>query len=330
MMRVVPLSRPHEYVGPRLSAIVAHAAFLAVLSLATTGFAADPEPSPSAIDEARGHFAEGSAHYQAKRYAEALASLGRSYKLVESPNTELLLARSMRALGRGGEALASFEHAEADARRRVAQGETKYAPTADAAAQEASKLRSELGTVKIHVARPSGSAVQVNGRPLALSPSGDATVVHEPGTISVVFREASGAVQRQSVTVLAGSSVQLDFAGEAVPPPGALNDPPPPVEDKPSGGTPWTVPAAWVAGGVTLAGLGTFIGFGLSSQSTYDDLVKRCGPADCGAAERAEAESGRGAQTLANVGLGVGIVAAVATTVFVVLSLTSRSSMMSR
>lgn len=69
-------------------------------------------------------------------------------------------------------------------------------------------------------------------------------------------------------------------------------------------------------------GAGAFVGFGLKSQATYRDLSSRCGPAACGPAERAAAATGSRDQTIANVGIVVAGVGAVAAAVLVVLGTT--------
>jgi hypothetical protein len=306
-------------------------AALLALNLGVVVMPAEAQTS-DARDEARALFAEGSAHYQARRYAEAFAALERSHALVDSPNTELLVARCLRELGRRVDAALAFEHAEKEARRRVAQGEAKYAQTADAAATEGEKIRASLGTLRVHVGRPAGVTVTADGRAVPLSPQGDATVLHDAGTATVVVKDASGAEQRQTVTVLAGAAVKMEFAGErsapaAPPPPPPLapeRKPEPTRKDEP--GASWAVPAAWISGAVAAAGLGTFIGFGLSSNATYDDLAQRCGPSSCGPQDKADADSGQRAQTIANVGLGVAVGAAALTAVFIVIAATSRTT----
>jgi hypothetical protein len=163
----------------------------------------------------------------------------------------------------------------------------------------------------------------VNGTALPVSAAGDASLLQEPGTVTVEVRDARGGQQRQTVTVTAGGSVRMDFSGESNAPPLVPIEPIPPTTPGPSSNASWAVPAAWVAGGLTVAGIAVLTGFGLSSQATYDDLFARCGPSNCGPADRADADSGERAQTIANVGLGVAAVAAVATVVFVVVAVTS-------
>lgn len=279
------------------------------------------------LDDARFQFAEGNAHYQARHYAEALTAFERSNQIIASPNADLMIARSLRELGRKADAATAFERAEKNARRRISAGEAKYAQTAEAARSEGDKVKSGLGSIAIHVAKPGGALVTVDGKEVTLE-NGDATLFHEPGGAVVIVRDANGSKQRQAISVIAGSSARLDFAGEstsAPTPPPPVVGPPPPGGDTPpkpadTKGTKWTVPAAIVSGGVALVGLGVFTGFGLSSKSTFDDLSRRCGPGSCGEADRADADSGQRAQTIANVGLVVGAVASVAAIIFLVES----------
>lgn len=280
-----------------------------------------PEPAADAraLEDARWQFAEGSAHYERGRYAEALAAFERSQAFVVSPNTSLMIARCLREVGRGPDAIAAFERAEVDGRRRASLGEAKYGATADAAKAENAQLRATLGTITIRVARAAGASVLVDGKPIAVPPTGEATVLHGAGTVSVIVRGASGGEQKQTVTVAKGASVTMDFAGAAAP--SAVVGPPPP----PSAMS-WAVPAAVTAGVLTLAGGAVFTGFGLSSQSTYDDLTARCGASGCGPDDRAQADSGARAQTIANVGLAVSAAAAVATVIFVVIAVSSGGS----
>lgn len=302
-------------------------ALAADVVLPSRAFAADV----AQMEEARILFNEGSALFQARHFDAALGLLERSFAIVPSPNTKLLIARCLRELGRRADAAQAFAETERLARKHVAQGETKYAPTADVAANEGAKLRSELGTITIRIG---GSAtLTVDGKPVTVSSGGDAVILHDPGVVSVEVRDASGQRQSQSVTVLAGSTVAMEFVARSSSPaattarPPAPPTPPAPEPDRtPSPGS-WTGPAALITGGVAIVGLGVFIGFGISSQNTYDNLVTRCGPAGCGPSERANADRGEREQTIANVGLTLAVVASLATAMFVVMNVSSRGGL---
>ena len=306
----------------------------ATLLWSSAALSGEPEPTdPQTVDAARFDFTEGTAHFQAKRWAEALKAFEHSFSLVPSPNTELMIARCLRELGRRVDAANVYASAAAEAHRRAMAGEGKYKQTADVAAAEGAAVRLQLGTIHVHVTRPADATLTVDKKVVELSKDGDATILHEPGTASVTVSDATGAEQRQTVTVQPNTTVQMDFSVQGAAPtqvPERTPLPPAPPAPAPQSGPSWPVPAALISGGVALAGLGVFIGFGASSQSTYDALAARCGPASCGPGDREEADSGERSQTIANVGIGVSAVAAVATIVFVAVALTSGDRALAR
>lgn len=271
---------------------------------------------------------EGNTLLHAGKPAEALERLEKSFTLVASPNTELLVARALRDLGRRIDATRAYEHAEAEARRREVGGEVKYGQTAAAAHTEGEALRAELGTLRVHLAKR-GQVLHVDGKNVALAAEGDTSILHAPGRAEVVVREGE-TEQKQVVTVVAGATIQMEFGGTGAT---AASDTPknlvgpfmtPTRIERPSSS--WTTPTALVAGGVALAGAGTFAFFGLKSESTWSDLSERCGPSSCGPAERADADAAKREQTIANIGLAVASVAAVTTIAFLVIKLTSHDS----
>jgi len=88
----------------------------------------------------------------------------------------------------------------------------------------------------------------------------------------------------------------------------------------------WAKPAAWVSGGVALAGAGVFVGFGLASQSEYDSVKKLCeSPCANNSTAKSWSQTGKTEQLVANVGAIVGGAAAVAAVTFVILSVSGAS-----
>ena len=292
--------------------------------------AAADQDDPAAVDAARFDFAEGQGHFRSKRWEQALKSFERSYAQVPSPNAQLMIARCLRELGRTPEAATAFVSAESEARRRVKNGEGKYAETAEAALAEGSALRAQLGTIRIRVAHSSGATLAVDKKSVALSNSGDATVLHEPGSVQVVVRGSDGVEQRQTATVVAGNTSEMEFvvADSKSAPPLATKPVPPPRETpapEEGGRFPgWFWPAIIASGTVTFGGTGVGFGFGAASKSQFEDLVNQCGPSSCTTPQqRAQADTGKRNQTIANIGFGAGIVGAVATGVILFLGLTS-------
>jgi hypothetical protein len=294
---------------------------------------------PEAVAKAKQLFAQGSALYLAGEYGKALDALTTSYRLLPSPNSELVIARCLRELGRLVEAQSSFASAEVEARRRAAQGAPKYTQTADSAAAEGAAVRSGLGTIHVRVEGVDpDTKLEVDGVPTDLPPGGEVTVWHVPGEVTVSLRSPSGLEQKQVATVRAGAEVTTGFSRpeppappEPIPaPPPAAVVPAPPLPapahtDRPAGaaaapGAGWAKPAAFVSGTVALAGAGLFTGFGLAADQTYRTLKARCGATGCTPSDRHQADVGSRQQLIANVSLVAGSVAAAATITFIVIA----------
>lgn len=314
------------------------------LTVGNAKLAAAAEPDEATVEAARSDFAEGQSQFRSKKWSEALKSFERSYEKVPSPNAELMVARCLRELGRGPDAALAYKEAEAEARKRVKQGESKYSDTADAAFTEGSQVRATLGTVRIHVTRGPGvplPALSVDKKSVALSSTGDATVLHDPGSVQVTVRGGDGAEQRQTATVTAGSTAEVELtvtdAKTTSGPPAATKPVPPPTE----GGSSfsqrvhaqdgegrhfpsWFWPASIAAGGVTVIAGGMGLGFGASSKSQFEALRDECGPSHCVSdSQRQRVADGDRTQTIANVSFGVAIAGAIATAIVLYLGLTS-------
>jgi hypothetical protein len=84
--------------------------------------------------------------------------------------------------------------------------------------------------------------------------------------------------------------------------------------------------AAFVAGGVGVVGLATFVIFGALEKSTYNDLQDACHGGPCPPERADDISTGRSRQTIANVGLVAGLVGAAAGAVLFVVSAPSKTS----
>ncbi len=298
------------------------------VAMPSVAYAQGAQADEAKMDEAKQLFTKGSDLYLAKRFAEALEALQASYKLVPSPNSGLLIARCLHALGKPVEALEMYRNVENDARRRVADGEVKYGRAAGSAAVEGAEIRATLGSLRIHVTSPAaGATLLVDGAPSQVGADGVAVVWHVPGEARVTYQPPGEPEQKHVVTVPPGGEVQLEFNGPAIVPPVVRPGPASKMEEgtpQPGARVAWAKPAAWAAGAVTLAGAGVFAGFGIASQSEYHDLLTLCGQThSCGPMQQAEANDGKRNQLIADVGLAVGAVAAAATVTFVIVAASS-------
>lgn len=294
-------------------------------TLSSSTFAAD-----ESFDEAKTQFAAGSGHFQARRWAEALEAFERANAIVPSPNTELLIGRCLRELGLTVLAVKAFDRTVDDAKRRVEAGETKYAQAREAAAREGEAIRRTLGTIRVRIPRSAApGGITLDGAPLSVDAEGAATVLSQPGTATIEFRDG-GRPQRQTVTVLAGAAVDVEFAEGASRAPDVVGAAPPAPASSAGHESSWISWAAIGAGALAVGGGGVYLGFNAAARSTYDDLAAQCGPDRCTEAHRSDADRGERQQTIALVGLSIGAVAAAATVALVVVALGRAGSRIAR
>lgn len=268
---------------------------------------AAPAPSPSAIAQAKAHFEKALGLYQASNFTGALGEFRESYKNVNSPNSHLYIARCLRDLGQLVEAY--FEYEKVTAEAKVA-GE-KYAKTGEQAAAERDELNAKLARVNVMVTSSEvGAQLTIGGVEVPQDQWGKPFPA-VPGNVEVKLTAPSKPAVTQSVAAAAGESKDVSVAFPAADTGG----------DQPGGSkffTPLKV-GALVAAGVGVAGLVTFGVAGAASQSTYDKLVERCGSAACPPELANDVDTGKTQQTIANVGLVVGIVGVAAgATLFVI------------
>jgi hypothetical protein len=137
------------------------------------------------------------------------------------------------------------------------------------------------------------------------------------GSVTVEATAPDGTVVRQVVSVNAGQGAALELLftqHEAAPErettkPAAM--PAEPQAPPPSGGGDTSRTLAFVAGGVGVAGVATFVVFGTLSSSKFDELESDCPGGHCAPDRDGDIADGRRFQTIANVGLGFGIAGAV-------------------
>lgn len=150
--------------------------------------------------------------------------------------------------------------------------------------QWAGEIAAEMPSIVIGVQDAAGAdvpdaAVAIDGRAVASRIDGRALPV-DPGPRSVVVTRGT---DRQESTIVVrereqGRVVVLRFpkrpeTGTATPLP---TEPPPPVREPAPVGPSRTL--GWVAGGVSLAAAGAFVGFGSWARSARDDLRTSCAP----------------------------------------------------
>lgn len=271
-------------------------------------------PSEANTKKAVELFKKGQGLYKANKFAEALPILRESYGLVASPNSQIYIARCLAGTGDNVAAYLEFEAliADVDARK-----DPKYQQTRDSAVQERDEVAAKIALVTVTVANPSpDTRVSVGSKDVPADRWGKPIPV-QPGKIEVSLTAPPAPPQTQSVELTAGQkrAVALDAkpatAGGSTPEPS-------------SGGARKILrPAAYVAGGIGVAGMGVFAVAGALANVTYGDLESKCskgtGTKVCPGTTQSQIDEGKVQKDVANIGLIVGAVGlAAGVTLFIV------------
>jgi hypothetical protein len=285
--------------------------------------------------QAMDHFMAGKSAFEAKNWEKSITELRASLDVVNSPNARLELARSLRDSGALGDAWIEYGRVIDDA-TKLAATEDRYAKTADAATTERTDVENKISFLTITVVHaPDGAVLKVGGRQV---PADQWTkpVISMPGAVDVVLTDATGKeLARQTVAATGGQQSSVTIDAQPPPPPTPVtpsaddkpdfSQAPPTAAPTPSNGRANLRPWAYVAGGVGVVGFGLFTAFGLMSNSDYNDLKSSCVSGHCPSSKSGEISDGKTFQTVANVGLGVGIVGIAAGATLFVLSVTGKS-----
>jgi hypothetical protein len=278
------------------------------MSAAASAQGASLKDATAAQKKAAGEaYGKGTEAFDREDYESALVHFRESYDTVASPNSHLMIARTLHRMGRTGQAYAEIQQTVTEA-QAAAKKERRYRDTLKAAEDVLRDIEQQIGTLTIRLRDvDEGAVVIVEQREVP------ATGLSEPvrvgsGEVVVVLRLADGREVRETVTVPAGGSSEVELAP---PPPPAPPEPEPEPRESElevSGSSLDKRTLAYVAGGVGAAGVLTFGIFGLMSRSNYSDLEEGCTNTSCPPHLVDARDSGRTQQTVANVGLAVGVI----------------------
>jgi hypothetical protein len=301
--------------GRCLSVVLATGICLSAFAPTALAQAAAPDSATAEQQaKAQAEYERGVAQYKAHDYAGAARDFEASYKIVASPNSHIMYARSLRASGQDNRAYEELALTQQEA-SLLAVRLPRYGKTSESAEAEMKDLLPHVAVISLEVSGdPTNVTVSVGGR--EIPPRRWRAVAVKPGTVQVTARLPGGRRLWHSVPAKLGSitRVRLDFGAEA----SNLSAPPTPVapashsEGAASVGAEVAPPHhlrtwAYVAGGVGAAGLLTFGIAGAMSKSTYSDLEKQCPNNRCPETSQSEIDKGRAEQTAANVGLVLGV-----------------------
>ncbi len=276
------------------------------LCLSATGAWAQGTPVEQASDEqkqaASEAFQAAKEAFNEGRFEEALSGFRASYTQVASPNAKLMIAATLRELGRKAEAWVVFGEVAVEA-SAAAQADPKYQATADAAIHNRGELRNEIGLLTVAgLERATEDAVlTIDGREIPRDRWHEPIAV-DPGERTVTLTSQPP----QTVTVAAGADAHVDLSPKEAPPDTLTLTPADLAGDE----GPDKLLIAIISGGVSAAGFVSFAIFGGLALSQFGDLEDACPDMRCPAALQGDADSGQTFQVVANVSLAVGIIGA--------------------
>lgn len=249
--------------------------------------------------------------FKKERFSEALPIFTSLATTTASPNAWLYVGHCLVRLQRYPDAHSAFSSTLTEIARR---GDDRYETTRQAAAAQLDWLGDRVSRLIVVVPEaPDGLVLRLDGQPVDTLAIASGLIV-TPGSHQLEATGENVAPVTRQLQLEPGdsASVSLSFeAPSAAPAPEPLDAPEPAVEQQSGSGPNLFVPAL-VAGGVAVVGFGTFAIAGLGAKSAFDELSADC-PGGCSDSTYTDRiDSGKSQQTLANVGLGIGIVGALA------------------
>lgn len=249
--------------------------------------------------------------FEARQFDKAFEEFRSSYETVASPNSHLMMARSLRDAGKLVEAHQEYE-AVAQEATAAAELDKKYEETSRSAHSEGLALRANLAMVTFRVAGAPADAQLTVGNRLIDRATWANPHPFAPGDVACTLSVAGKADVQRTVKLAAGTEETVTFElSEEGAPASAPESPTPSSSGVHASGNllglskrQW----AYVAGGVGAAGFVTFGVFGVMNNARYNDLQNSCPGGQCPGDRSGDVDAGRRYQTIANVGLAVGVV----------------------
>jgi len=270
-----------------------------VLVSPALAFAEGADIASATVDQktkAQAAYMDANAKYEAGNMEAALAGFRASFDFVKSPNTSLVIGRSLANLGRYAEAYRQALQTQQIARAAIVV-DKKYAAAEKSAIDDAAEWKTKVGFVRVDLAGRTAN-VKVAGRAVTAAELAEPIAV-DPGFVDVVIEGAEPAESKRA-DVKAGAEESVSFAKTA-----STAPPPPPPDEKSGGmhpfdmGTGQRITGA-VFAGLGVVGMGLFAGFGAANNSKFSELEEACASGSCPAGSDEEIEDGRTLQTAAN------------------------------
>lgn len=276
-------------------------------------------------------FEAGDELYESGRFAEAAEAFRASYGIVASPNSRLMLARSLREAGKLAEAFVEYDAVAAEA----ISSDGGYVDARQAAEAERDALRPRLAwvTVRLPQDAPTARRFSVGHRALAVELIGS-PVPATPGSVAIQVELSDGSIRKRDLGLTAAQEQTVDFGQPVAKPPA------PAIARKPAARAASRLTetnergssrvalrtASYVAAGAGAVGLASFGVFAVMNRSKYNDLEADCQSGACPPDRQADIDAGERDQLFANIGLGVGAVGFATGAVLFVLSRPSQEA----
>jgi len=294
---------------------------LVALLVTNRSFAAGALPEKATAvqrEQAQAEFERGKEAMAHKNYDYAIAAFRASYEIVASPNTRFEIGKCLRATGDLVQAYAELGRASVEA-LELREADNRYDRTNEAATAIRRTLQGRLAFISLRIDNPvAGTRVKVGDEEIVPAGWADAVPVH-PGHADVIIETPGREPVHHGVELIEGSHISLILDAAS----GALESRDLPELQTPStskvtgeaAGKPrmsplWMRPGAYVAGGIGVVGLASFAVFGLMAHSTYDNLNRICIGGACPRDQLGNIGEGKTDQTIANIGLALGIAGA--------------------
>jgi hypothetical protein len=285
---------------------------------------AEPGPPSAPAPNPETAFAEAVKLFKAGEVARALPLFMDLGNKTASPNVHLYVGYCQLELGRDREAHQAFSTA---LRQTLELGGDKYATTREAAQEELVRLNLRLASITVSlIGQPTAVAVLLDGE--IVDPSLlESPIIVRPGTHHIEAQATGWQTVTRDVTVVQGGSkaiaLMLEKKVEPVVAPVVSEQALTARRRSPSGSL---TTLGMVVGAVGVAGLGTFAIAGVKTRSLHERLQTECPDGCADSAHQSDAVSGKTYQTLANVGLAVGIAGTLTGAALVYWGIASRKS----
>ncbi len=308
---------------------LANALALAAMLASANAAAVGVEPgkaTPVQREQAQSRFVKGRELFTKAQYERALEEFAASHEIVASPNARLYSARCLRELGRLVAAYSEFGRTAIEARER-SRDDARYVRTAESAEEERRAIAPKLGFLSVTITHATeGTLLRVGGEPIRRSGWSEPIPV-APGKSEVSLETPSRAPLNQSLELRPGETKSMSFDADAAPAlPNDTAQAPvarplaPVATEDPEKRRRTMRTASYIAGGIGALGFTMFFVFGALSNAKYSDLKTACNGGPCPLSRRDDIDAGKSDQTIANVGLVLGLVGAAGAATLFVLS----------